>query len=214
MLSQDDFIGFMLSKAYDVLSNGQFKRHLVQCKERGDSWAVTMHGQQVRILHACRMIQSQIAKLSESPSTQQWAQICKDVVGSAQPPVKVFTGIKKCSITGEDLEYSIDLTRSCRNAREVHVHLRFWHFFVLLWYVSKIEYIIRSCTKHWLDGVKDNKEDYTALCERFQLDNEALSTKMGQLFQKGYEYVENSIDLYRQQFQALPVLCPPEKFFE
>ena len=212
----EDFAGFMLSKAYDVISNGQFKRHLVSCKDKGDSWAVTMHQQQVRIVQAGRGIQNSISRLSESPSTAQWAQICKDVIGSAQPPVKVFTGSKKCSITGEDLEYSIDLTRSCRNAKPIYVHLRFWHFFVLLWYITKIEYIIRSCTKHWMDNTKTSENTLTCpeICEHFKDENTELTEKMAALFLKGCAFVQNSVELYRQEFQAVAVLRPPPQFLE
>ena len=31
------FVGFMLAKSYDVLSDGSFKRHMIQCRDRGDA---------------------------------------------------------------------------------------------------------------------------------------------------------------------------------
>ena len=212
---QEDFVGFMLSKAYDVLSEGHFKKHLIQCRDRGDAWAVRMHAQQTRIAQACRRIQTRIAAMHDTPQQAEWAGICRDVMASAQPPIRVFTGFSRCSITGESLDYSIDLTRAGKNSRSVNVHLRFWHWFIYLWFVAKIEYIIRSCTKQWLEALPDpaQRKDFTALCERFRTENEPLVQQMACLFRKSHDFVTASIDLYQAQFDVQPVLRPPEEFF-
>jgi hypothetical protein len=210
----DAFEGFMLCKAYDVLSEGHFKKHLALCRDRGDGWAVRMHAQQNRVAHECRLIQTQIAALLEGPSAE-WAQVCKDVMSSAQPPVRVFTGYCQCYLTGVFLDYSIDLSRSGKSAKETFVHMRFWHFFIFLWFTAKIEYVIRSCTKQWLEAQDaPNKAEYTALCERFRAENEPLLRQMSLLFRKAADYVQATVELYRQQFHVLPVLRPPEAFFE
>lgn len=212
---QDDFVGFMLSKAYDVLSEGHFKKHLIQCRDRGDTWAVRMHAQQTRIAQACRRIQSRITAMHETPQQAEWAGICRDVMASAQPPIRVFTGFSKCSITGESLDYSIDLTRAGKNSKGVYVHLRFWHFFVFLWFTAKIEYIIRSCTKQWLEALQDQsqRKDFTALCERFRTENEPLVQQMASLFRRASDFVSTSVDVYQAQFDVQPVLRPPDSFF-
>ena len=210
-MEDDGFEGFMLCKAYDVLSEGHFKKHLIQCRDKGDAWAVAMHTQQTKIMHECRHIQAQINSLLDTPNSE-WAQICRDVMSSAQPPVKVFTGYSQCCLTGAFLDYSIDLSRTGKNTRETYVHLRFWHFFIVLWFTAKIEYVIRSCTKQWLEG-QEPSSDYTATCERFRAENEELIRQMGSLFRKASNYVQGTIELYRQQFHVTPVLKPPESFF-
>jgi hypothetical protein len=139
----EDFTGFALCKAYDVISDGAFRKHLVTCRDRGDAWAVKMHNEQGKIGHMCRDVLNSINHLYDVPHNREWARICKDVLGSAQPPIKVFTGPSVCSITGDRLECSLDLTKNGKNAKETKVHLKFWHFFIFLWYVSKAEYIIR-----------------------------------------------------------------------
>jgi hypothetical protein len=211
----DDFVGFMLSKAYDVLSEGHFKKHLIQCRDRGDAWAVRMHAQQTRIAQRCRKIQTRIGGMHETPQQTEWAAICRDVMASAQPPIRVFTGFSRCSLTGEALDYSIDLTRAGKNSRGVYVHLRFWHFFVFLWFTAKIEYIIRSCTKQWMEALQAPQradKDFTALCERFRADNEQLIEQMSALFHRAHDFVCASVDLYEAQFDVQPVLRPPDAF--
>lgn len=213
---QEDFVGFMLSKAYDVLSEGHFKKHLIQCRDRGDAWAVRMHTQQTRVAQVCRRIQTRIGAMHDTPQQAEWAAICRDVMASAQPPIRVFTGFSRCSITGESLDYSIDLTRAGKNNKSVFVHLRFWHWFIYLWFVAKIEYIIRSCTKQWIEAIQDSplRKDFTALCERFRTENESLVQQMACLFRKARDFVTASIDLYQTQFDVQPVLKPPDSFYE
>jgi len=213
----EDFTGFMLCKAFDVLSNGGFKRHLIQSRDRGDAWAIQMHAQQNRITQECKGIHAKIAHLLDKTHNAGWAQICKDVMSSAQPPIKVFTGYSQCAITGENLSYSVDLSRNCKNSHDVHVHLRFWHFFILLWFTTKIEYVIRSCTKQWVEAnadCKQAKEGMTALCERFKETNQETVCQMAQLFKMAIDYVNNSIDLYQEQFDVHPIIRPPASFFE
>ena len=211
----EDFTGFLLSKAFDVLSNGQFKRHLIQSRDRGDAWAIQMHAQQNRIVQECKGIHAKITHLLEKAHSAGWAQICKDVMSSAQPPIRVFTGYSQCAITGESLSYSVDLSRNCKNSSDVHVHLRFWHFFILLWFTAKIEYVIRSCTKQWMEGnASQPGEGMTALCERFREMNHDLVQQMAQLFKMALDYVNNSIDLYREQFDVHSIIRPPASFFE
>lgn len=214
----DEFMGFMLSKAYDVLSEGHFKKHLIQCRDRGDAWAVRMHAQQTRVAQRCRKIQTRISGMHETPQQAEWAGVCRDVMASAQPPIRVFTGFSRCSLTGVALDYSIDLTRAGKNSKGVNVHLRFWHFFVFLWFTAKIEYIIRSCTKQWMEALQDPpaqpdvRKDFTALCERFRAENEPLIQQMGALFHRAHDFVTASVDLYQAQFDVQPVLRPPESF--
>lgn len=212
----EEFIGFMLSKAYDVLSEGHFKKHLIQCRDRGDAWAVRMHAQQTRIAQRCRKVQTRIAGMHDTPQQAEWAGICRDVMASAQPPIRVFTGFSRCSLTGDSLDYSIDLTRAGKNSKGVYVHLRFWHFFIFLWFTAKIEYIIRSCTKQWMEALGDTtpeqRKDFTALCERFRAENEPLIQQMAALFHRAHDFVSASVDLYQAQFDVQPVLRPPQAF--
>ena len=207
----EDVEGFLLSKAYDVISDGNFKKHLILCRDRGDAWAIAMHLQQTRIAQACKRLQTVIGEMAEVPQQREWALLCREVMASAQPPIKVFTGLCRCSLTAASLDYSLDLSRAGKNGREVFVDLRFWHFFVFLWYIAKIEYVIRSCTKQWLEGA--DASDITTCCERFRSDNDSLLRQLAALFLRARSYVSQSVELYKKQFDVQPVLEPPEAFF-
>ena len=147
--------------------------------------------------------------------------ICRDVMASASPPVKVFTGRTHCHLTAAGLDHSLDLSKACKNAKDIQVHLRFFYFFLYIWLISKIEYVLCSSVKSWLEPEQDHdspappadsdtpaNRDITGLCERFRVENEALIGSFAHLFLRAHAYVIASIDLYKQEFNIAPVLRP------
>ena len=143
-------------------------------------------------------------------------------MASAGPPVKVFTGRTQCHLTGTGLDHSLDLSKAGKNAKEIRVHLRFFYFFLYIWLISKIEYVIRSSVKSWLEPLPERdppstpaspaNRDITGLCERFRVENEPLIGSFARLFIRAHAYVTASIDLYKQEFCIAPVLRPTPDF--
>ena len=210
-MTSEDFAAFLQCKAYDVLSDGAFKKHLVQSRDNGEAWAMEMHARQNRVAGACRALQTLTLG-----ATGRLALVCKDVMASAQPPVRVFTGYSLCALTGEHTDYSIDLTRNSKGAPECHVHPRFWHFFVLLWFVSKLEYVARACTKQWGERHRETTpgcRDYPLLCRTFAAENADLTSQLHQIFVKALAYVARSLEVHKQESELQPVLQPPPEYF-
>ena len=213
MLSFEDFHAYAQVKAFDVISSGHFKRHLGTCRENGDRWAVVMYNRQNKVVARVREVFSLVAQLT-TPRSQQIQKVCKDVMSCAQPPIKVLTGENVCCLTGACVEHCIDLTRMGKNSKEVFVHPRFWHFFVLLWYCAKLEYVIRACSKQWLEvrGIKPVPESYTAICEDYSVQNVGFNEKLFQLLERGLEYTTLSLSLYRDKYALQPVLCASDEY--
>ena len=207
MVTLEDFQAYTQVKAYDVISSGHFKRHLGACRENGDRWAVVMYNRQNKVVAKVREIVLLVSQLT-TPQSQAVQRICKDVMACAQPPIKVLTGENVCSLTGVKTEHCIDLTRAGKNACEVYVHPRFWHFFVLLWFCAKLEYVIRACTKQWLESqaVRPGPENYTSMCEDYSLQNTEFAERMFRLFERGVEYTTLSLTRYRDKYAMQPML--------
>jgi hypothetical protein len=207
MVTLEDFQAYTQAKAYDVISSGHFKRHLSACRENGDRWAVVMYNRQNKVVAKVRDIFLLVGQLT-TPRSQAVQRICKDVMACAQPPIKVLTGENVCSLTGVCAEHCIDLTRAGKNATEVFVHPRFWHFFVLLWFCAKVEYVIRACTKQWLDsqGLHPEPKNFTSVCEDYTLQNTEFSERLFRLFERGVEYTTLSLTLYRDKYAMQPML--------
>jgi len=214
-LTLEDFLAYSQIKSYDVISTGQFKRHLSQCRDNGDKWAIIMYSRQANVQLKLREIVSLVSQLN-TPGNNHIQRICKDVMTCAQPPIRVMTGLNVCCLTGLKTEHCIDLTRIGKNSKEVHVHPKFWHFFVLLWYCAKIEYVIRACTKQWIEksGLKPTASNYTNICEDFLEQNNDFLGQLYRLFERGIAYTTESLTVYRNKYVLQPVLKPPADFFE
>lgn len=207
MLTLDDFTAFAHSKAFDVISSGNFKRHLGSCRENGERWAVIMYNRQNKVASTLREVSTLVGQLT-TPRAKQIQQVCKDVMSCAQPPIRVVTGENTCCLSGARAEHCIDLTRMGKNSKEMFVHPRFWHFFVQLWFCSKLEYVIRACTKHWLETnkIRPEPKTYTAICEEYIQQNVEFGDKMFRLLERALDYTTRSLTLYRDKYALQPVL--------
>lgn len=208
-VSKEDFMSYAQVKAYDVISAGHFKKHLSTCRENGDKWAIQMYSSQTVVQNKIRELFTLVAQLT-TPQSERVQRVCKDVMSCAQPPVKVLTGYNVCSLTMVSAEHCIDLTRPGKNTREIFVHPRFRHFFMLLWFCAKAEYIIRACTKQWIETKDDppHPGNYTQMCEDYMLETQAMTERLYQLFSKGMDYVTTSLEVFRDSCALQPVLIP------
>jgi hypothetical protein len=214
-ITAEDFRAYSLIKGYDVISSGHFKRHLSQSRDNGDKWAIQMYNGQNMVQNKVRDVFTLVAQLT-TPHSTTIHRICKDVMSCAQPPVKVLTGYNVCCLTGGSVEHCIDLTRAGKNSKEVFVHPRFRHFFMLLWYCAKVEYVIRACTKQWLDTQEQKPcaENYTHMCEEYAQQNAEFNDQLFRLFVKGGEYITNSLVVYRDKCALRPALTASREYLE
>ena len=149
-IALEEFRQFYLAKSYDVIGQGTFRKHLCKCKEAGDPWAVEMNAGVTKVHQAVRGVQARVAHIPK-PRNALLQQLCRDVMVGAQPPIRMYAGYTTCCLSGVSCNICIDLTRPAKNAQHVHIHARFSHFFLMLWYCSKLEYVVRSCAKAWLE---------------------------------------------------------------
>jgi hypothetical protein len=213
MVTLDEFGAYAQIKAFDVISSGQFKRHLSQSRDNGDKWAVVMYSRQNAVQNKVKEVFSLVAQLT-TPSSALIQRVCRDVMSCAQPPIRVLTGRNVCCLSGVSTDHCVDLTRVGKNSKEVLVHPRFWHFFVVLWFCAKLEYVIRACTKQWLElqGHTPVPANYTSLCEEFSHQNSELVERLFQLFTKGWDYISLSLSVYRDKYALQPVLVPSKEY--
>lgn len=214
-ITVEDFRAYSQIKGYDVISSGHFKRHLSQCRDNGDKWAIQMYNGQNTVQGKVKEVFTLVAQLT-APHSSTIHRVCKDVMSCAQPPIKVLTGCNTCCLTGVSVEHCIDLTRAGKNAQEVLVHPRFRHFFMLLWYCAKVEYVIRACTKQWLD-TQDEKpcaENFTRVCERYSSQNAEFNDNLFRLFIKGIDYTTSSLTAYRNKCALRPALVASQQYLE
>mmetsp|Transcript_58594 Transcript_58594/g.154860 ORF Transcript_58594/g.154860 Transcript_58594/m.154860 type:complete len:255 (+) Transcript_58594:2822-3586(+) len=209
------FEAYFKHTAYDFISSGQFKRHLGSARDGGEKWASVMYSRYNEVRQKIRDVGGVVSEMT-NPLNRTIQGLCRDVMTCAQPPVRLQAGLGTCVITGETCEHCLDLTRPGKEGgRQVLVHNRFWYFFVFLWYCSKLEYIIRSCTRQWMtsSGVSVRSSNYMPLCEEFSRTSANDVELMHQLFNKGWGYVTESLQRHCDKYVSQAVLCPPPEFF-
>jgi hypothetical protein len=186
----DQFKNFFLLKAFDIIGNGTFKKHLSKCKETNDPWAINMTNdvQQIQTI-----LKDLYTKVSELPSTpNNIPDICRDIMSSAQPPIRMFAGTVTCSITNKKVNQCLDFSKIHKKDKHIFVDAKFSHFFLFLWYTNKIEYIIRSYVRNWI--FHQSETNFKKLCDIVQIDLEEKIIKMYNLFCLAYSHVICSIN--------------------
>ena len=207
-ITEEDFRQFYLAKSYDVIGQGTFRRHLCKCKEAGDPWAVEMNAGMVKIQSAVKGLQARIQQIPKPRNTVLY-QLCRDVMVGAQPPIRMFAGYTTCCLSGVSCNTCIDLTRPAKNSQHVHIHARFSHFFLMLWYCSKLEYVVRSCAKAWLER-QDTREqiNFRDQCECFTPETKDYSESLYQIFVRSLAHVNKTLDILMHHSLEQRVLRP------
>lgn len=211
-ISLDSFTAYYQIKAFDVISCGQYKKHLSHCRETGEQWAVLLYNKHNTICQKIKEMSTIIIEMN-NPLNSRLQAICKDVMTCAQPPIKLQAGIGRCVLSGEQCEHCLDLSRAGKETRELLVQNKYWYFFVFLWYCSKIEYIIRSCTKQWLtmNDLKPQSSNYDDICARILESNESEIVIMHNIFTKAYPYVMASLRQHQAKYEVQAFLSLPDE---
>jgi hypothetical protein len=206
-ISLDEFRGFFHAKAFDVIGNGEYRKHLARCKDAGDVWAIQMNAQVHAVQTCIREVQNIVYSMPCTPN--KLVQICKDVMMSAQPPVRLYPGSRVCSITGKQCMRCLDLSKSHKASKAVFVDLRFCQFFMFLWFCNKLEYIVRSYTRTWMDAHSSDflsKTSTKDLCEALQAEMEPLVGNMFRFFGVARTHVHNTLVTYLRHDMQRDVL--------
>lgn len=198
-----EFRSFFLAKAYDVVGNGAFRKHMARCKDVGDVWAVEMAASIQVVQNQIKDVASAVQSIPQTPN--KFHEICRDVMMSAQPPTKLYAGCVTCSITGKQAIKCLDLSKTHKSNSNIFVNARFCYFFMLLWYYNKVEYIIRSFTRTWLDS-RSEDETYQDICKSMQEEMQETIRQMHKLFVIAKDHITATIDKYVESSRLSLVL--------
>lgn len=194
----EEFKNFFYAKAFDVIGNGTFRKHLAKCRDAGDPWAVKMSLHVQAVQGHIKAIHSTVHSMPQTSNNMH--EICKDVMVGAQPPTRLHAGCVRCSVTKRQCMKCLDLTRNHKGSQSLFIDARFSLFFMLLWYCNKIEYIIRSYTRTWLDSRSD-QETYEAQCRAIQSEMEGVQQSMYNLFTSGKRHITETLKKYEKSYQ-------------
>lgn len=202
-VSLKDFKDFFLAKAFDVVGNGTYRKHLARCKDGGDLWAVEMSASVQTMLGHIRDVTAAVQSMPQTPNRLH--EICKDVMMSAQPPIKLHAGCVTCCITDKQCMKCLDLSKTHKCSASVYVDARFCYFFMLLWYCNKLEYVIRSFTRTWLD-TRSEDDTFQDICKAISHEMASRIVSMHRLFVVAKDHILKTLEKYSENNKVSLIL--------
>ena len=185
-----EFQDYVQCKAFDVISgDGSYRRYLYQCVDKQDEWAIRMHSNVAKVSNHVREIQALVDRVRglNTPISR----VCTEVVTAMHAPVRIVPGLAICSITGSHVQGCVDVSRATKSENPVLVHPRFHYFFLMLYFVHRLEHVIRSFTKCWLEQ-QDQDMTMAELTKLFNSQDEIIS-QMFHTFVEGSKHIVLSL---------------------
>ena len=212
------FKDFIVCKALDVISgNGAYRKYLHQCCENGDDWALKVAANIAAVGAVIKDLHALVDRVRRLPNSKL-GKVCGEIVSSMHSPVRVIPGWSTCEdfflsiycsnknskntsssgvITECQAQSCIDVSRATKQNQTIPVHSKFQYFTLMLFYTHRIEHVIRTYTKLWLESQPPDA-DMNDLTDRFR-EQDVLFDKMFTRFQQGHAHVKASLEAYMCQ---------------
>jgi hypothetical protein len=194
MVERAAFKDFIICKALDVISgNGAYRKYLHQCCENGEEWAQRVTASVAAVNQAIKELHTTVDRVRRLPNSKV-GKACCEIVFSMHAPVRVIPGWSTCFITECQAQNCIDVSRATKQNQSLPVHPKFGYFVLMLFYTHRIEHVIRTYTKLWLEA-QPPQADMNELTTKFQEQTEIFD-KMYDRFSEGYAHVKTSLEAY------------------
>jgi hypothetical protein len=188
----DRLRNFILFKSFDIIGNGGYRRFVLKNKNNGEKWVTTIYNDSQHVSRYVRTILNLVNRPQFSASCVKLHKLCQRVINDLNPPTTTSHGWCIFALTGMRTENTTQLGRS-NKGDPCHVHHKFYKFFCMLWFVTRIELCIKYFTLQWLQ--KHNSEieqNIQVLCERFEADTEYIQA-MSDKFSQATHHVATSV---------------------
>ena len=190
--------GYVLFKAFDVISDGSYKKLVVKSKECNETWAIELHTSTQKINAHIKNVLHMVNTLGEY-GKDRLQDVCREVLCHVSPPCKLKTCWNICAITGTRSAECIDLTRVGKSDTVVTVHRKFSHFVIMLWIVAKFEHLCKVYTRQWLASKAAGEHSVHELCTLFQQEAvPEITDALYNAFKHAVTHVTGSLEVYRR----------------
>eukprot|EP00961_Rhodomonas_salina_P074238 997511-Rhodomonas_salina.3 len=196
-ITYEMFKSYVCTKAYDIIGSGAYKTFLVKCRDNNDEWAMQVHHNMSCMLDNVKSITSLILQLRRFSASGLGA-ICKDIITNTTPPSFVGPTWNVCQISGQHTASCMELQRSQHKpSGQVYIHEQYIEFLNLLWFVCKIEHVVRNYTRQWLRQLDPatSEQNMAEMCRLFACQDEQFR-RFFHAFEYGRRYVRTSLQRY------------------
>lgn len=193
-MDRSAFKDFLVCKALDVISgNCAYRKYLHQCCENGEEWALKVSDNVATVASVVKELHALVDRVRRLPNSRL-GKVCGEIVSSMHSPVRIIPGWSTCVITDCQAQNCIDVSRATKQNQSIPVHSKFQYFVLMCFFCCRIEHVIRTYTKIWLEN-QPADADMTQLTTLFREQDE-LFGKMYDRFTEGYAHVKASLEAY------------------
>lgn len=199
VVDEDSINNYFMYKAFDVISDGSYKKLVIRSKESNDEWAITLYNKVQCVTNLIKNVVQQVNSLHEF-GKDRLERVCKEVLCHVNPPCKVKTCWNACYISGIQSHECIDLTRAGKSDTVINIHRKFSHFILMLWVITKIEHMCKVFTRRWVSNLPaEQLREMTVhdMCRKFQ-DENRIGRALHGIFCHAYDHVMNSLENYKK----------------
>lgn len=189
MVTKEDFDAFLTAKVADVISDNSYKRFLLKSRENQENWAVQTLSSIAKVQMKMKTLHNTIAEL-ESQGLTRIYRLTQEITQCTVPPTKTVASWNVCAITGIRSDRCVEISRSNKSECRICVHYSFMKFTQLLWFLLRLENIIRVETKVWMQ-TQDVDESMQFLITKFQ-EREAWYKDMWDTFNLAFSHCSES----------------------
>ena len=190
----DKFKDFLFFKAFDIISDGSYRRFALKQKHNGEQWAIDLYASSQAISFSMKQTLKQIHRMQFEPATSKLHKLCLRVVQDLNPPTMSIDVWKICALTGMRTDKIVAIGKSSKGD-VCFVHQKFHNFFCRLWFLARIDICIKQFTILWCRDRADKSlksSDYKSLCQQLKDDHEFVNL-FCQYFVTSMDHVETSL---------------------
>lgn len=99
---------FITMRAYDIISNGQYKKHVIQNKDNYEAWAVDIYGHYQKMMICLRNV-AQLPNTIRTNGHERLAVLCQIVSDNQDAPLTTNTAWSSCFLTGVRCRNTVQL---------------------------------------------------------------------------------------------------------
>jgi hypothetical protein len=136
---------FIMLKAFDVVSSGQYRKFVLKKKDLCETWAMTMHDNYHCLTQEVRNL-SKYTTLARSQGHIDIALVCTKLLNCAECPHTHDSGWNTCTITKVQCVGGVRIN-SASEAIAIFVHPRFLRFCLSFWYTSRFDHVLRRVVR-------------------------------------------------------------------
>jgi len=134
---------YVLLRAFDVVSSGQYRKFVLRQKELCEDWALAMHENYQRTMQQIRRVAKEHSTL-RALGHGALAAVCQKIGLCVEVPKKVGVGsFHRCYLTGVMCTEGVRVNPLSEGSPMV-VHQKFLKFCASLWFILRFENVLRQ----------------------------------------------------------------------